>query len=321
MAANPRHVRAVAGQPAAQAAARSVKQPPPARKEPPSRWQQWYKRWDTTLGMSCAVLALTIGVMGRETRRLFADEGLGYALGIVGTFLIVTLLLYPLRKRFKLLKILGPVRNWFRTHMILGVLGPITILYHANFAFGSVNSSAALIAMLLVAGSGLVGRFLYAKVHHGLYGRKANLKELLASVKLSTTGSGGAAQFVPHLMQQIAEYDRQVLQPPKTVLDSILLPFKLAFKTRRGYREITGFVAERLEEQAVVSPTVAMHRPRLEAACKAFVKEHLRRVRRVASFAAYDRMFSLWHKIHLPFFYLLLVTVVIHVIAVHAYAI
>lgn len=280
-----------------------------------------YKEWGSIGGMLLAAAVIAVGFAGRDSRRIFADEGLGYALGIVGTLLILTLLLYPIRKRFRVLKILGPVRNWFRMHMMLGVIGPITILYHSNFALGSVNSTAALVSMLLVAGSGLVGRFLYAKIHHGLYGRKANLKELLASVRLSTAETGGAAQVVPRLMQQIAEYDRQVLQPPKGVLESMTLPMRLGFRTRFGYRRIMGFVSQQLEEQALISPAVAQHRVRLQKACAAFLKEHLRRVRRVAAFAAYERLFSLWHKIHLPFFFLMLLTVVVHVIAVHAYAI
>ena len=235
--------------------------------------------------------------------------------------LILTLLLYPLRKRFKVLKILGPVRNWFKMHMILGVVGPLTILYHSNFTLGSVNSTVSLIAMLLVAGSGLVGRFLYAKVHHGLSGRKKNLKELLASVKLSIDGSGGAAQFVPNLMSEIADYDREVLKPPRGVRESLVLPMKLSIRTRTGYRDIKRFIRDQLDTQAALSPVVSEHRPRLEKACLSFVKEHLKRVRSVAAFAAYERLFSLWHKVHLPFFYIMLVTVVVHVIAVHVYSI
>ena len=284
-------------------------------------WRKLYKDWGATVGMLLAAGAITLGYLGRDTRRIFADEGLGYFLGIVGSLLILTLLLYPMRKRFKVLKVLGPVKNWFRVHMMLGVIGPLAILYHSNFMLGSVNSTAALISMLLVAGSGLIGRFLYAKVHKGLYGRKANLKELLSSVKLTTAETGGAAKFVPHLMEHIAEYDRQVLKPPSGVWAAMILPMQLTFKTRSGYRRITRFVREQLEHQAAISPAVAEHQDRLEKACSAFVKEHLRRVRRVATFAAYERLFSLWHKVHLPFFYLLLVTAIVHVIAVHAYSI
>jgi len=291
------------------------------QKKPLSVWRRIYKDWGAAVGMLLAAAAIVVGYLGRDSRRIFADEGLGYLLGIVGTFLILMLLLYPLRKRFLILKIIGPIRNWFRVHMMLGVIGPLAVLYHSNFMMGSINSSAALVSMLLVAGSGLVGRFLYAKIHHGLFGRKANLKELLAGVKLSTQEAGGAAQFVPHLMTQVAEFDRQVLKPPKGVLESIVLPVRLHFKTRSGYRRITAFVSEQLDEQSVVSPAVAKHRKRLEAAVRAFVKEHLRRVRRVAAFAAYERLFSLWHTIHKPFFYLLLITTIVHVVAVHTYSI
>lgn len=271
--------------------------------------------------MSLAALAIVIGYLGRDSRRLFAEQGLGYALGIIGSLLILTLLLYPLRKRFRVLKVLGSVKNWFRVHMMLGVIGPLAVLYHSNFSLGSVNSTAALLSMLLVAGSGLIGRFLYAKVHKGLYGRKTSLKELLASVKLTTEATGGVARFVPDLLTMVAEYDRQVLKPPAGVLDSMLLPMKLGFRTRAGYRNIIARVREHLDEQAAMSPVVAQHRDRLLDLARAFVREHLKRVRRVAAFAAYDRLFSLWHKVHLPFFYLLIVTAIVHVIAVHMYSI
>lgn len=320
MAANPTDVRRPLAKKPVPARPRVAAQP--RRPKPPvTGFRKLYKEWGATAGMLLAALAIVIGILGKDSRRMFADEGLGYGLGIVGTLLILTLLLYPLRKRFKFLKILGPARDWFRTHMILGVVGPLAILYHSNFTFGSINSSAALLAMLCVAGSGLVGRFLYAKVHHGLYGRKANLKELLASVKLSLNQSGAAAQFVPNLMKEIAAYDRQVLQPPKGIIDSMFLPMKLAVRTRTGYRRIIALVVLQLEAQAAHSPAVAQHRHGLEKACRAFVREHLRRVRRVASFAAYERLFSLWHKVHLPFFYIMLITVVVHVVAVHVYSI
>ena len=308
------------------AATQTAVQQPGARPGAPARPQKSFMRrlydaYGTAAGFSLAALAIVIGYLGRDSRRLFAEDGLGYALGIVGSLLILTLLLYPLRKRIRLLKVLGSVKNWFRVHMMLGVVGPLAILYHSNFQLGSVNSTAAMLSMLLVAGSGLVGRFLYAKVHKGLYGRKSNLKELLASVKLSKAEAGGAAQFIPDLMSMVAEYDRQVLKPPKSIVACMFLPARLAIRTRLGYRSIVRRVEAQLDEQAALSPVVRQHRDRLAALARRFVREHLKRVRRVAAFAAYDRLFSLWHKVHLPFFYLLIVTAILHVIAVHVYSI
>ena len=297
-------------------------EPGPVRARPrPSVWRSIYKEYGSLAGFAAATATLIVGYVGREDRRLFPDHGLGYLLGIVGSLLLLSLALYPLRKRFRVLAFLGQVRNWFKTHMIIGVVAPITILYHSNFDFGSINSAAAMLSMLLVAASGLIGRFLYGKVHHGLYGHKAILRELLGTVKLSMKDAGPAAQFVPGLMKEIAAFDRQVLQPPKGILDTLLLPFRLAVQTRMGHRRILAYVAAELAAQAQRSVVVATHKDRLLRLAGNYVGEHLRRVRRVAAFVAYERLFSLWHKVHLPFFLLLIVTAIIHVVAVHAYSI
>ena len=95
--------------------------------------------------------------------------------GIIGGSLMLLLLLYSLRKRWSWLRFLGPTPSWFRAHMVLGILGPLCILYHSNFSTGATNSNVALFCMLTVAGSGLVGRYIYAHIHHGLYGRKLQL--------------------------------------------------------------------------------------------------------------------------------------------------
>jgi hypothetical protein len=60
------------------------------------------------------------------------------------------------------------------------------------------------------------------------------------------------------------------------------------------------------------------------------LKAHLRQSRRladtyllgaqrVAMFAAWHRLFSWWHVAHVPFVYILAISAVVHVIAVHAY--
>ena len=109
---------------------------------------------------------------------LVAESGLGYNLGIVGGSMMLLLLLYPVRKKARFMRNLGHIKHWFRAHMILGVLGPVLVLYHCNFQIGSMNSTVVLFTTLLVAGSGLVGRYIYSKIHYGLYGRQLTLKEL-----------------------------------------------------------------------------------------------------------------------------------------------
>src|SRR5262249_30513094 len=121
-----------------------------------------------------------------------------YWLGIGGSGLMLVLLLYPLRKRIRSLRAIGTVTFWFRAHMILGVIGPVLILWHANFRLGSINCSVALVTMLVVAGSGVIGRYLYSKIHLGWTGAKRrvrrvgpvlmNLGDFLAPIPPSRTG-------------------------------------------------------------------------------------------------------------------------------------
>jgi hypothetical protein len=42
-------------------------------------------------------------------------------------------------------------------------------------------------------------------------------------------------------------------------------------------------------------------------------------VNKAARFSVYERLFALWHVLHLPMFFLLVFAGVIHVIAVHLY--
>ena len=56
-----------------------------------------------------------------------------------------------------------------------------------------------------------------------------------------------------------------------------------------------------------------------ERLARKLVRQYLNAVVRVAQFTAYERLFSLWHVAHIPFVYLLVISAVVHVIAVHAY--
>ena len=79
------------------------------------------------------------------------------------------------------------------------------------------------------------------------------------------------------------------------------------------------FTRASLQYQASRSPVVAEHQAQLERAICNFIATHLRRVRRVAEFTAYERLFALWHKVHVPFFVSLVLSVVVHVLVVHLY--
>lgn len=284
-----------------------------------SRWWKILRDHKAAVGFTAATGLIVTGWLLRDRNLLSAEHGVGYALGVGSVACMSILLLYPLRKRFRRLKFLGPLPKWFRNHMFFGVCAPIAALYHCNFQLGSLNSRIALFSALTVAGSGLIGRFIYSKIHHGLYGRKANLKELLKTVKVTTPGVGKLGTFIPELTARITRFDREVLVPPKTLLECVRLPVMLAVKTRLHRRRLRKFTRASLAFHAKRSEIVAQHSKQLETVIDRYVANHLGHVQRVASFTAYDRLFALWHKVHLPFFIVLLITVAVHVAVVHLY--
>ena len=117
----------------------------------------------------------------------------------------------------------------------------------------------------------------------------------------------------------MSEYDRKVLQPPDNMLANALLPVSLALRTREARFTLTRFARRQIQMQALKSSRSATERAQLEAVVEKFIAEHLKRVRRVAAFGFYERVFSLWHFFHLPFFYILVSASLIHVLAVHMY--
>jgi len=271
------------------------------------------------LGYGAASIAIVVGWVGRAERHIMPEYGLGYWLGIAGASMMGLLLLYPVRKHVRHMHWIGSTRLWFQTHMFLGVLGPILILYHSNFSLGSVNSRVALFCTILVAVSGLAGRYLYAKVHIGWSGSRQNLQQLIERAKISAAQSEYASAFVPELLERMSRYDRKVLEPAHSFFAAAFLPLTLHFRTRWARFWLTRYVRRQLRKTAVTNSVVAQNRHRLERVFGTFVEEHLRRVRRVASFSFYERMFSFWHLFHLPFFYILVVAALIHIFAVHMY--
>jgi hypothetical protein len=271
------------------------------------------------VGYACAAVAVAIGWTITRERVLVDPEGLGYWLGVTGASLMATLLLYPLRKRLRWMRVLGPTKHWFRMHMIFGVVGPVLILYHCNFSLGSMNDTVALACTLLVAGSGLVGRYLYMKIHVDLDGHRTTLRELSERARITAAQSSEIRALVPDLLERITTYDELVLAPHEGGFETLTLPLKLAIATRWRAFALRRFARATLRKQARKSAVIAAQRKRLQGTTGRFIDDHLRQVRRVAELRSYERLFSLWHVFHLPFFYMLVVAALIHVLAVHMY--
>ncbi|MCP4046009.1 MAG: pyridine nucleotide-disulfide oxidoreductase [Gammaproteobacteria bacterium] len=270
-------------------------------------------------GFVGTMLIVYLGWDGRQERNIAAESGLGYYLGIVGASMMAALLLYPLRKRIPSLRVLGPTRIWFRVHMLLGIIGPVLILFHSNFTVGSLNSRVALFCTLLVAVSGLVGRYLYAQIHRGLYGEKTNLRSLVDEMHSSLEQISTSDPVLEQFLKQLTAFDESVLQPPENFFRSTLRPIVFAFRTRWAYLRMSWAIRQTAKPASVGSEQFFTHQKKLVTVARQNLRLHLKQVRKVAHLRFFDRLFSLWHILHLPFFVLLVISAAVHIFAVHMY--
>lgn len=269
-----------------------------------------------TLLFFIVVIGLLVdGWQNRIYNDINAEQGAGYALGIIGGAMMLLLLLYPLRKRLKALRFMGSVKHWFRLHMMFGVLGPTAVLYHANFQLGSLNSNVALLCMLIVASSGLLGRYFYAKIHHGLYGRQATLQELRDGLHDQHDQLSHGFAWLPEIQPSLARYETEVMAAPGGLLNSLARVLRLTFSTRA-----TRYRLLRQARTAIAATDLTpVERQRERKRLRQYLAGYFAAVRRTAEFTCYARLFALWHVLHLPLFVMMLLTGIIHVIYVHMY--
>ena len=102
--------------------------------------------------------------------------------------------------------------GWFRLHMVLGIIGPALIVMHCNFRLGSLNSNVALFAMLTVVASGIIGRYIYARIHRGLYGRKADVREFLVDAERWKQLLGAESGHWRAIADELTQFEQRVLQ-------------------------------------------------------------------------------------------------------------
>jgi hypothetical protein len=264
-------------------------------------------------------LVLFVGYRLRHLDLVTAESGVGYWFGIAGATLMGLLLIYPLRKRVRALAAIGGVRFWFNTHMMFGILGPALILLHCNFHLGSTNSNVALVSMLIVAGSGLIGRFIYVRIHHGLSERKLDFAELRKELVQSRDDASDLFALAPSVKSILSGYSDRILAARSNFLATFIkLPIRHLDGTLTGLRVRS--LAKR--EVRANAATAGLSRGDARAATRQIrqhAKSFIANSRQVANFSFYERLFSLWHVAHIPLFIALVAAAIFHVIAVHKY--
>jgi hypothetical protein len=177
----------------------------------------------------------------------------------------------------------------------------------------------ALYSMLAVAISGIIGRFLYRHVHRGLYGRQLSLSEIETDLMAASQDVNSVFSLAPEVRDRLVAFQAYANESMNGVGARIWRFVTLGTKSRRVSRTTRNVV-----KRAIKRAAKEQRWGRVEAhlhydLAKEQIANYLSAVCMTAQFATWERLFSLWHVIHVPFLYLLVITSIAHVFAVHMY--
>lgn len=270
-------------------------------------------------GFALLSLFVASAILVRSNDWYTPASDIGYYLGLVGGILMLLLLVYPLKKRVKILQRMGSTKPWFVFHMLCGVVGPLAIIYHSTFRIGSQNALVAMVSMLLVAGSGIIGRFIYVRIHHGLSEHELRLDELEGDETSEAMNFSRDMDWAPDVVAELMDFRARANQPANSRIVGAVNFLKLPLVEWRVRRQCHARLSIHLDHRAVVRKWDTAKRILRGRQFDSLVAHYTTTVTRRAQFSLYRRMFAWWHILHLPFVYLLAASGVYHVIAVHMY--
>src|SRR5260370_27329193 len=229
-----------------------------------------------------------------------------------GVLLFLFIYLYPLRKKWAWLGRQGSSQRWLDFHVLLGLIAPVVITFHSSFKFGGIAGIAYWI-MVLVALSGVVGRYIYAQIPRSLNSAELSLQEaqeqsLRMAKQLKDTGILSARDIdgllrLPDVRREQSISLIGVLW--RMLLFDLGFPFRiwrLRPKMLLSQRKWWSLVGLGRGENDVLEGAIAMARDQTLLAKK------------IVFLSKSHRMLHLWHIIHRPFSYSFAVLASIHVV-------
>ncbi|NVO19721.1 MAG: hypothetical protein HXX13_08475 [Bacteroidetes bacterium] len=223
----------------------------------------------------------------------------GHGYGIIGSLcMLLGVVLYIARKRLRSWSRIGLLKHWLEFHIFLCTVGPILVLYHTTFKFGGLVA-VSFWSMVAVFASGVIGRFIYIQIPRTIEGRELSLSE----VRDMKSNIGQVLSESYHLDEDsfnlIVESTRKKIE----VIDSNIIA--------RYFKKYSA------DTKAIKAVHSALSKNNLS---KSETRELLRLVkhdislnRRIDRLVTMQNLFKYWHVAHLPFAFVMLIIMVIHV--------
>ena len=224
----------------------------------------------------------------------------GHSLGVIGFILmLMTEILYSLRKRSKRGAKWGKMSSWLEFHIFTGLVGPYMVLIHPGWKFQGLAGVLSLLTLLMVI-SGFIGRYIYTAVPRAANGAEISLQDLqYTAMQLETQ--------LARMKNQ--ENTRPVLRVGVGTGNSLGVLSRFWYDLRALVNNL--FIR--------TSQTGQSRQKALELA--KVKRKYDQIVRQIRNLTAARRLLALWHTVHIPLGLTLFIVGFIHIGATIYYSV
>jgi hypothetical protein len=176
----------------------------------------------------------------------------GHGYGMVGSALMLLLLLYSARKRWRAMASWGNPSKWLDVHICFGIVGPLLIVLHTSFKVHGLIA-VSFWSMVAVALSGVFGRWLYLQIPRNIQGQELSRQEIgeLERDLAAQTATASRPRQIARLARRRARLERNlrsletvrrffhywhVIHRPFAIIMLLIMGVHVAITVALGYR-------------------------------------------------------------------------------------
>jgi hypothetical protein len=270
------------------------------------KWRNFFRSLYALLVLFCGALFFTgrdyyLAPAFKKARHslnpiLRQSGSTGHLLGIIGTFFMLLLLLYSIRKRFRFASGWGNLNVWLSAHIFLGSAGPALVLFHSAFKFSGIVS-LAFWSMALVVASGVVGKIIFTLIPRSLSGMELNRIELEAEEIGLTFEMRRLLSAAHPFWERLDAIEKETSRPSRHEhLHLLFEPWQLRRQMRRLLGTSSGL--DRRQRKKLTALVVKRH-----------MIHHKAQLLQGTS-----RILHYWHLVHQPFVIIMFLVLLIHVV-------
>jgi len=262
-------------------------------------------------------IAVILTWIAWDERYFHTDSDIIYYMGLFGGILLLTTLLYSLRKRVKAFRKWGKTTTWYYIHLLASVIGSVLIILHSSFTLKSMNSTVSMISMLCVIASGIFGRYIYTRIGYHLHRQLLAIRE--TEDRLLTTMQQYDKGELDTIEKSLSLLAATAVNTPRTVHRVPAKFLSLRAKAARCYIEGAHDITSLLKKRAKLEGWDKLTLNAELSREKRFLRDHVNLLVQIGKSNAFERLLVGWRIFHVPLIFILVISGSVHVLAVHLY--